>query len=163
MFSSSPLENLAKQVKEYQKLSVDRNKINTTAEGLRTFAHSMTEISSADLDISAALNLEPSIRGLRNINTQLESYITNLRNIKKELPAENQPGIMDRMFGRGGAEAAANAAPATMPGQDQSGQIVNSLNTKLDQLININSELADINRQQLTVQKGLTGNLYESF
>jgi hypothetical protein len=163
MFSSSPLENLAKQVNEYQKLSVDRNKINTTAEGLRTFAHSMTEISSADLDISAALNLEPSIRGLRNINTQLESYITNLRNIKKELPAENQPGIMDRMFGRGGAEAAANTAPATMPGQDQEGQIVNSLNTKLDQLININSELADINRQQLTVQKGLTGNLYESF
>jgi len=159
-FSESPLEKLAAQVSEYQRLKVDKNKIQTTAEGLRTFTQSMMDMGSADLDISAALNLNPSIEGLKKINKQLESYITNLKDVKKEINTGNkaQRQAMESVSAVG--TATDNTAAAA--GQDLAGQGADSLNTKLDQLLSINAEIASINRQQLSVQKGLSGNLYDA-
>jgi hypothetical protein len=120
----------------------------------------MMDMGSADLDISAALNLNPSIEGLKKINKQLESYITNLKDVKKEINTGNkaQRQAMESVSAVG--TATDNTAAAA--GQDLAGQGADSLNTKLDQLLSINAEIASINRQQLSVQKGLSGNLYDA-
>jgi hypothetical protein len=52
------------------------------------------------------------------------------------------------------------AGSAAKPAQETPESLLASLNTKLDQLIKINKSAADVGEKQLSVQRGLTGNLY---
>jgi hypothetical protein len=47
------------------------------------------------------------------------------------------------------------------PTQESSESLLASLNTKLDQLIKINKNVSDLNERQLSVQKSLSGDLYQ--
>jgi hypothetical protein len=54
----------------------------------------------------------------------------------------------------------ADGSPSTKPVQETPESLLASLNTKLDQLIKINKSAADVGEKQLSVQRGLTGNIY---
>jgi hypothetical protein len=55
--------------------------------------------------------------------------------------------------------AAVGAGTAT---QESPSSLLASLNTKMDQLINVNRRVFEVAENQLSVQKGLTGNLFKS-
>jgi hypothetical protein len=140
-FSKSPLEKLDQQIVQFQNLSINKDKIVSTADGLRSFVKSITEISSAKMDISSTLKLEKGIRELRDMNKELQSYKKNLEEIKKQ-----SVGTV--------AEAPSTSTSAdASTSQDQTGSLVNSLNSKLDQLIAISASIKDINSRQLRAQE----------
>lgn len=51
---------------------------------------------------------------------------------------------------------------STAPTQESATSLLASLNTKMDQLIRINRNVNEIAESQLSVQKGMTGNLYKA-
>ncbi len=52
--------------------------------------------------------------------------------------------------------------PAPSTTQESPATLLASLNTKMDQLINVNRRVFEVAENQLSVQKGLSGNLYKS-
>ena len=54
------------------------------------------------------------------------------------------------------------AASPAMGGQNSVETLISNLNTRLDRLIALNTEIITVNQQQLNVQKGLTNDLYAS-
>jgi hypothetical protein len=93
------------------------------------------------MDISSTLKLEKGIRDLRDMNKELQSYKKNLEEIKKQ-----SVGTV--------AEAPSTSTSAdASTSQDQTGSLVNSLNSKLDQLIAISASIKDINSRQLRAQE----------
>jgi hypothetical protein len=60
----------------------------------------------------------------------------------------------------GGTQTTTTTAPSTT--QDSPATLLASLNTKMDQLINVNRRVFEVAESQLSVQKGLSGNLYKS-
>jgi hypothetical protein len=54
------------------------------------------------------------------------------------------------------------AATATAPTQESAESLLASLNTKLEQLIKVNMNMKDVQDRQLTVQQGLSGDLFAS-
>jgi hypothetical protein len=60
----------------------------------------------------------------------------------------------------GGTQTTTTTAPSTT--QESPATLLASLNTKMDQLISVNRRVFEVAENQLSVQKGLTGNLYRS-
>ena len=57
-------------------------------------------------------------------------------------------------------EAESTGTAGSKPAQETPESLLASLNTKLDQLIKINKSAADVGEKQLSVQRGLSGNIY---
>jgi hypothetical protein len=85
---------------------------------------------------------------------------------KKDMEAKAEAKAAEEAKQKEAAKAAGETTegkPAVpeKPGTQESAEtLLASLNTKMDQLIRINRTVADVNERQLTVQQGMTGDLY---
>jgi hypothetical protein len=71
----------------------------------------------------------------------------------------NQPVVATAAALPAGSGAAGGSAAGS---QNNSESLISNLNTRLDKMIALNAELIAISQQQLAVQKGLSGNLYDA-
>lgn len=145
LFSNSPLERLGKLVEQYQQISLNQTSVEKTAEGIRTFIHSITEVGAADLSLGNVLDLPAGIKNLKDANKQLDKYIDNLKKVKNE---------SDKITNKYGRMPGSETTPALQPENTSLNEsLVNTLTTKLDQLIAINQSIKDVNDRQLREQR----------
>jgi hypothetical protein len=83
-----------------------------------------------------------------------------VKDAKKDLPTD--PGLTPEQVAQQQAaqRAAENTAATTTTAQETPESLLSSLNMKMDQLIAISRQTANINSQQLSVQRNSTGDLY---
>jgi hypothetical protein len=60
LLRSAPLEKLATQVQTYQNMRLNTSQIERTAEGLRTFVHSISDLGSVDVSLDTAFDFKSS-------------------------------------------------------------------------------------------------------
>jgi hypothetical protein len=78
---------------------------------------------------------------------------------EEKAKADAEKKAEDAKKGTGGSGGKTGPAPAT---QESAETLLASLNTKMDQLIKINKGSHDVHEQQLSVQKSLSGDLYQN-
>ena len=92
------------------------------------------------------------------IKDQPSTSATNIASAKAALTpeaAQKSPTTSET-----GGTQTTTTAPSTT--QESPATLLASLNNKMDQLINVNRRVFEVAENQLSVQKGLTGNLYKS-
>jgi uncharacterized membrane protein YgcG len=101
------------------------------------------------------------------------SYLNDIQNSvsaggKSSVSMPDFKSVTSGAYGGGAEQASAPATESSDTGKQSSGQedsvsLLSSLNNKMDQLISINSQLANINSDQLRVQKGFSfGDMFKS-
>lgn len=76
---------------------------------------------------------------------------------KAKAEAQRKSGTTTEGGAKGGAATPGQKPPTT---QESAETLLAQLNTKMDQLIKVNSQLTDLNERQLRVQQSLTGDLF---
>lgn len=78
---------------------------------------------------------------------------------QKKADAESAAGIPATASGAAAGTAAKSSAAVP---QESAETLLSSLNSKIDQLVKINQSMYDVNERQLSVQQGLSGDLFAS-
>jgi chemotaxis protein histidine kinase CheA len=100
------------------------------------------------------------------------SYLNDIQNSvsaggKSSVSMPDFKSVTSGAYGGGAEQESTGAAPSSVEqsslGQEDSVSLLSSLNNKMDQLISINGQLANINSDQLRVQKGFSfGDMFKS-
>jgi hypothetical protein len=100
------------------------------------------------------------------------SYLNDIQNSvsaggKSSVSMPDFKSVTSGAYGGGAEQASTGTAPSSVEqsslGQEDSVSLLSSLNNKMDQLISINGQLANINSDQLRVQKGFSfGDMFKS-
>lgn len=139
--------------KKIAEIQINNGKVSTnTATDLATAAKTLGKVTEQTSNYNDSVALA-KIEYSRNNNLATPSS-ENTRAALSNKPTEGETSSQ-QTSNTGNTNTSANSAP-----RDLTETLLSNLNTKMDQLIQINRQVYTVNERQLTVQQSMTGDLF---